>query len=232
MSVFQTIKVSCPACGQTVQVEAVYSVNGDRRPDLREAILERTFQRETCGACQGSFRLDPEFAYLHVGRGLWLAVFPLQRLGEWEVAEQEAREAFDQSFGPAAGAGAQEVGAQLRPRVVFGWAALREKLVIQQAELDDVTLELVKIAILRAQEGSPLSDGTELRLVGADDESLILAWLDSADETIVDALEVPRMIYHQVEQDRTAWQQVRTPLEEGLFVDMQRLMVAGEAAQS
>jgi hypothetical protein len=43
MSMFESIAVACPACGTQVDFDAVQSVNADRRPDLRAAILAGTF---------------------------------------------------------------------------------------------------------------------------------------------------------------------------------------------
>jgi CpXC protein len=48
MSKFETQTLTCPSCGEAVDFEAVASVNADRRPDLREAILDFSFQRQVC----------------------------------------------------------------------------------------------------------------------------------------------------------------------------------------
>ena len=73
-------KSSCPACSQFVEFEAVYSVNADRRPDLRDEILAGTFQKEACPKCGESFRLTPELTYLDEERGQWIAAFPADRM--------------------------------------------------------------------------------------------------------------------------------------------------------
>ena len=67
MSLFREIKVHCPSCHEAVILDAVHSVNADRRPDLRDEILAGDFQRCQCNACQQPFRLDPSLTYLDVG---------------------------------------------------------------------------------------------------------------------------------------------------------------------
>jgi hypothetical protein len=58
MSVFHTETINCPACTTPVQFKLVYSVNADRRPDLRDAIVAGTFQREPCPSCARQAGID------------------------------------------------------------------------------------------------------------------------------------------------------------------------------
>jgi endogenous inhibitor of DNA gyrase (YacG/DUF329 family) len=62
---FRTETVNCPACATPVEFELVFSVNADRRPDLRDAIVAGTFQRQPCPSCGtdfGSIRNSPHGA--------------------------------------------------------------------------------------------------------------------------------------------------------------------------
>ena len=69
MSIFRTMTVNCPHCGTAGGFNAVMSVNADRRPDLRTAILDGSFQRQPCPQCGKDFRLDPEMTYVALGQG-------------------------------------------------------------------------------------------------------------------------------------------------------------------
>ena len=84
MSVFDTKTIHCPSCGTAIETDLFYSVNADRRQDLRAGVIDGSFQRLTCGNCQATFRIDPAFNYLDLGRGQWIAVHPFGRLGDWE----------------------------------------------------------------------------------------------------------------------------------------------------
>jgi hypothetical protein len=200
-------------------------VNADRRADLRGAIVGGSFQRQPCPACGHEFRLDPEMTYVDIGHGQWIAAFPLAKLGNWKQAEEQARATFAQAYGPQAPAAARQMGAGMRPRVTFGWGGLREKLVAADHELDDVTLELVKLAIVRTSETSLLSNETELRFIAVEEDKLVLAWIRAQTEQLVELLKVPRQLYDDVANDAEGWQDLRKELSAGLFVDMNRFLV-------
>jgi endogenous inhibitor of DNA gyrase (YacG/DUF329 family) len=172
MSLFRPEIVPCPNCGAPNKTDSFYSINADRRPDLRDAVLDRTLQKATCPNCQAEFRVDPDFNYLDSMRGQWIAVHPLRNQQFWADILPPDQAAFDRSYGPEASEGAQAIGDELTVRITFGWAAFREKLVAAQAGLDDRELELLKIAILR-EEASPRMERTsELRLVDVVDGDL------------------------------------------------------------
>ena len=101
MSMFQTMTVNCPECCTAVDFKAVFSVNADRRPDLRAAIIDGSFQRQPCAQCGKAFQLDPEMTYVDVGRGQWIATFPVAKLGQWKDLEEQARATFAQLFPPS-----------------------------------------------------------------------------------------------------------------------------------
>ncbi len=228
MSLFESVTLACPSCGEPVEFEAVGSVNAARRPDLREAIVSGAFQREDCPNCDTSFRLDPEMVYLDVGKGQWIAVYPLEALGDWAGREAQAQENFAFAYGEEAPGPAKDIGEDLSPRVAFGWSALREKLVCAEQGIDDEDLELTKIAIMRGLENPPLGDGTELRLIEVDAEQdvLVMAWILAQSEEVVEMMRVPRSLYDEIADDQEDWEPLRQSLSAGFFVDMQRLIIA------
>jgi hypothetical protein len=118
--------------------------------------------------------------------------------------------------------------AQVRPRLVFGWPALREKLIAKDLGLDDVTLELLKMAVMRNVNKPPISDETELRLAGGDEKALKLIWYHQVSEQEMAVLDVPRSAYDDVVEDADAWAPVREKLEGVFLVDLRRF-IAGHA---
>ncbi|MGB5560214.1 MAG: CpXC domain-containing protein [Paracoccaceae bacterium] len=231
MSLFMPVDLACPFCNETVTMDAVGSVNADRRPDFRDAILDNQFQDATCGACGKSFRLQPEFAYLDVGRRQWIAAMPADRMPYYLKAEDEARQLFEQSYGAKAPAAAQAVGNDLDVRITFGWPGLREKLYARANDLDDAVLEMLKLDLLRELPSAPLSPGIELRLIKLIDDQMAFAWVDAFSEEPVEQLAVRRGWYDQIAAEAGPWQPTRDKLENGPFVDMQKLyMGQGRAA--
>jgi hypothetical protein len=224
MSQFTSARAVCPSCGTAVPFELVHSVNADRAPELRRRIVDETFQRTTCPGCGNDFRVEPDLNYVEHGRRLWIAALPLERLARWNDAETEAEALFARVYGVRASPFLQALGREMKRRLTFGWAALREKLVIVDLGLDDVTVELCKMAVLRASASAPVGRDAELRLLGADLRNLGFGWLRARDETVVQRLRVRRELYDEIEAGTAdAWQALRARLD-GMFVDVGRLL--------
>ena len=226
MSLFQTIENPCPTCGTAVKFELVHSVNADRRPVLRAQLMAGTFQQESCPACGEKFRTEPEFSYLHMGAKQFLSVWPATGVSEWADYEKRAQENFDRFYGSGASPAAAAIGRELTFRTAFGWEAAREKLVIAETGIDDRTLELAKILLMRSGEMPPLDADFELRLIEVDDEqNLVIGQFDSATEGLGPVFTVPRTLIDEIEAEPEAWQSLRDELSGGPFVDVARLMI-------
>ena len=233
MSIMNDVTVTCPSCEAQITVTAVESVNADRRPDLRDEIIAGTFQVQQCSDCEAEFLLDPQFNYLDMGRGQWFSIQPLGLLGDWMALEDEAISTFDLAYGEQASPQAREIGDSLSPRLVFGWAALREKLLIGEAGLDDATVELTKLAMIRGLPGAPLRAGTEMRLLNVSPETgdMVFEWQDNLTGETVETLIAPRSLYDSILEAPEAWAQMRGVLEDRVFCDVQKLYIGeGRAA--
>ncbi len=231
MSLFRPKNLTCPSCGAAITMDAVGSINADRRPDYREDIMENRFQDVTCGACQATFRLQPDFNYLDAGRGQWIAALPAGEMPGYLEAEDEASALFATSYGDQAPKAAQAVGDALAMRVTFGWPAVREKLLLREHDLDDGVVELVKMDVMRRIPSAPLAQGVELRVVDVTEEMLVMVWLHTDTEKVIEELQVPRPLYDAIAGEPELWGPVRSQLENGPFVDMQKLyMGPGRAA--
>lgn len=226
MSIFNTTEMACPNCATLVSFDLVHSVNADRRPDLRQAILERRFQAETCPACQTSFRVEPEFTYLNTQRGQYLAVWPLSKRAAWKELEARSQAAFDKSFGSGAPPEAKAIGNKLAARAVFGWAALNEKLFAAEAGIDDRTLELAKAGVLRHLDTVPVGGGSELRLIAVQGDELKLGWISTEGDELTDVISLPRSALAEIDAEPEAWQELREEIAAGLFVDLERTLLA------
>jgi hypothetical protein len=226
MSLFVYARSTCGQCGAVAERDLAASVNADRRPDFRAQIIEGTFQAVSCAKCGASMRLPAHLSYLDVGRGQWILTEGITLLPEWRAAEAEARAIFDQTYGESAPAMAREIGGALTPRLVFGWPALREKLICGELGLDDVTLELLKIAMLRTIPGAPYADARELRLIGGDADVLRLCWIEAESEERVASVDIDHGVYDDIAGDPEGWSALRMDLTGHLFVDLKRLMFA------
>jgi len=223
MSLFRTVDLVCPGCECLISMPAVGSVNADRRPDFRDAILEDHFQDTTCAKCGHAFRLQPQFNYLDVGRCQWLASLPAYEMPDYLAVEDTVLDLFDISYGKKAPAAARSVGDDLDVRVTFGWPAIREKIQARQDDLDDVVLELLKLDLIRRLPEAPLGPGTELRYVRQFDDKLVFVWIDTFTEEAGGELLVERSNYDAIIDNAEGWAATRALLVDGPFVDMQKL---------
>jgi len=225
MSMFDFVAATCGKCGTETEIEVVVSVNADRRPDLRAQILDGSFQAMACPSCAARLRIPPEFVHLDMRRGQWIAAHPADALAQWPDIERAAAEAYDDAFGAGAPAVVRELAANVTPSAVFGWPALRERLLCADLDLAPATLEVVKMAII-ARGGLEWNIAEELRLVDGDAVALRFELMDSATEEPRAALQVPRAAYDAVVDDPDPWQALRRVIAGGLFIDVRRALVA------
>lgn len=226
MSIFRSNQIKCASCGSPVAFELVHSVNAGRRADLRDAILTRSFQKQPCPTCGFTFRVEPQFSYMDLGRGQFFAVWPATNVAEWPEFEKRSQEAFDKAFGPDAPREAKSVGAKLKPRAVFGWAGLNEKLIAAEAGIDDHTLELAKVGILRNLDEAQVGANVELRLLGIEGDELVFGWFRLGSEELREVVRAPRSVLAEIEATPDQWKALRDDLTKGSFVDYRRLMLA------
>lgn len=161
MSTAEMEDIECLACQRSWAVPIYRGLRIGALPHVRAALLRGDWQIFTCPRCGARVQAHRyPVIYTDFPRGIYIAV---EAVGADPAAALAAhKSAFDACFtlGPDV---AEELGQSLRPRLVFGIGALREKLLILEGGLDDVSLEAVKGDVLRA-EGLGTGD-VELRLL-------------------------------------------------------------------
>jgi hypothetical protein len=222
---------TCPTCGAQARVAFPASINADRRPDLRAAILDGSCATQHCRTCGESLTFQPQLTYLDTGRRQWIFAEAAEARGDWPEIEAQAAEIFNDAFGGGAPEAARAIGTNLVPRLVFGWPALAEKLLCAELGLDDRTLEAVKIALIADGKCPSVYTTLDLRLTGADDENLVLDWLDPATGTAVERLRVPQAAYVLAKAGGDAWAPLIDRLAGPFFVDIGRVLHAPVGAQ-
>lgn len=235
MSIYTKVKAKCSNCEAVVSFDVIDSVNVTREltvPGIRDAILNRTFQAEQCPGCGETFRASPEFTYVDFNRGEFFGVWPADHVSEYDKCAEFTLKAYERAYGSEASPVAKNLGKDLNQiRVLFGWVNLNEKLIAGDAGIDDLTLELAKLAIIRA--GDVFMDEThqELRLVAVDDEyGLAFGWFPLGSEKMTEGLTLPKDILGEITLDPESWKDLRSSLEDGIFVDYRKLLLVEEPA--
>lgn len=123
--------VSCPRCGEAVDTRMWPGINAEVNPNLREQVLRETLFNWTCPACGYVAQMAYPCLYHDKGRKFMVYLIP----NGGEVLDQlDVDSAFPQ------------IGC-VQKRVVDSLAALKEKVLLFEAGLDDRAAELVKLAL-------------------------------------------------------------------------------------
>jgi hypothetical protein len=222
MSITTTRMLQC-RCGEPLEVQIAESINGGRHPHLRDALLAMELHRFTCEACGASALIDTPFTYFdHDRKQLFLVLRRADLASEAEGIAQLAS-MYEVSFGAQASPGVQALATGIMVRLCFGVLAARDKLIADEAKLNDLVLEELKCQVLAEQR--------ELA-----EHAVAALWLDrvTADELVLLAesttgtehrlVHVPRAAYEALlERGPAAVLAARPELVRGPHVSMLRL---------
>lgn len=219
VSTFVDALVECGACAHRFPAEIADAVHVSTRRELRDAILAGVFHRFMCPRCGGSTTVEKVFAYTDFDRFHWFVVVPgaaLPSVDDWRRFADETFAATMLSHCPPLVR--DHWAPRMQRRVVFGLAALREKLIAADAGLDDRALEAMKLGVL-LRGGILPSVEEHLHLVGVDAASL---WLCHARAAGTVSFSVPRSWYVEAEAALARADDARS---DGLVVDYRAELV-------
>jgi len=145
MSTFTDITAGCPNCGTQQELTVARGINVARTPAARDAIMEGRFQRYCCSGCRVEFTVLRPFTYVDWSRAQMFGVFPLADIDEWPRCEQVLEGTFSRTLGDESDGAPDGIPDEIRLRTVFGLDALREKLLLFDAGMDDAVVEVMKL---------------------------------------------------------------------------------------
>ena len=226
MSTWQDTTVQCPRCATELHTRIALGVHITRVPHVRQQILDRTFHTLTCNSCNASLAIAQPFVYTDFGRNHWLLVRVIGDEPDWREWEAQLEQDLARAFEHGSPL-AHELGKQLLARVVFGYEALREKLVVWDAGLEDAIVECIKV---RAISADPTLAATGSALVVDqidDDDTIHFAWFanaaDPAPERLID---VPPTWVRDTDRDHASLEARFAELFGARFVSVRRLTSA------
>lgn len=195
MSTFAPRTLACP-CGARVSADIADGLHISLRPDLRQQILDGTFHVFSCAACGGRMQVDKLLAYSDFPRRHWFTVVPERDLAyraSWaRFCDQRFRDTMIERAAPLVRAWAPE----MKRRLIFGLASLREKLMLFDEGLDDHAIEVVKLRLRRdLQLESPASYLFFTRRRSA--AELVLTCSGLGGGAMVEELTVPLTLYEE-----------------------------------
>jgi len=162
MLLMKNLTSVCPHCSDKNMFTWYGSLNLDRDLKVKAELLNTGLSIIKCSNCQIQYQEEPDLALIYLSKRLWLVGHPIEQMTHWKNLEKESLQNYASTFGPDAKSGFEALGLKVKPRMVFGWPALVEKILVFENNLDERTIELAKY-LLQKNLGSSAID-LELRL--------------------------------------------------------------------
>jgi hypothetical protein len=132
MSTQMNKDVSCPHCGAAVKTQMYPGIGAEENPELRAIVLDETLFDWKCPAC--GYEAQLVYPCLYHDKNLNYMVYVVPNGNDCAVASVDVEKEFPQFAG-------------MGKRVVSSLAGLKEKILIFEAGLDDLAVELTKLAL-------------------------------------------------------------------------------------
>lgn len=167
MSITRTDRISC-GCGTPVEVFVADSLNAGRHPHLRDALLDRSLHAFRCGVCGQALVVEKDMLYFDFDRKQFFCMYPRHLRAHEEALSDEVKRAYQLWMRERAPRFIAEYGVDFLVRVCFGYEELREKVVIDEANLSDLVVEAVKLDVMLADPWFAQTHAITLRLDGVE----------------------------------------------------------------
>lgn len=219
MSTFVPSTIVC-RCGEHYVVDVANGLHISARPDIREQILAGTFHRFDCPNCGVTTQIDALLSYTDFPARLWFTIAPSTGL-PWRNRYLEiARQGFESTMQRNAPDLVIGWGREMTRRLIFGLAALREKLVILDAKLDDRVIELLKIQLIRDLRDT-FSATDYFHLTSVSDRELVFEKTHA--DGIIRRAPVPRTMYNELAEHPTIEAIIEQTFPDGLVFDFRAI---------
>lgn len=125
-------EIICPQCNAVTEGKLYTSINATNNPHLRNEVLEEKIFDWTCHACGHKARLTYPLLYNDMKRRFMVYLIP--DIDRFQLADNELEEEFNNLKG-------------IRKRLAPNFNTFKEKIFIFENGLDDMAVELTKLAI-------------------------------------------------------------------------------------
>lgn len=216
MSTFVPSTIDCP-CGERYLVEVANGLHISARPDVRQQILDGTFHRFHCPNCGATTQVDVLLAFTDFPKRQWFTIAPSAALPHRKRYIELANQGFAQTMqAPTAPPLVKQWSGEMTRRLMFGLAALREKLTTFDAGLDDRAIELLKIQLLRDLRGNFAADDY-FHLVAVSDGELMFEKRHT--DGMIRKLPIPRRLYTDLATQPNLGELIEQAFPDGILFD-------------
>lgn len=203
------------------------SLNAGRHPHLREQVLERTLHRFRCPSCERLLVIDSDFFWFDYHRKEFIGVFPAAMRTRSAECEAVLASTFEYTMRDYAPQFIKNYSEGFFVRTVFGVEELREKIIVHDAGLDDVVLEMVKLELFAAHPELVTGGAVTFRLDALLDDGSLVLLPEGFDGDLMGqpplAIGVKREIYDALAPHRDELLRQQPAIISGSHVSMRRL---------
>jgi hypothetical protein len=205
--------ICCPQCQHDQDVTLSDKLDPNARPDLKERLLENTFNRIECEACGFSFRADMPLLYTDMEKGIIIHWIPLhnQSLAQLQQEFKESQEEMRREL--------PEGTPVPRLQLVLTRVELVERIFMLEQKLDERLIEYAKFMIYQ-NNVARISAKDKALLFNAqksDDTNFCFAVQDIATATFDEVLGYPRSQYQKLRNKFMADDEELTALFPGAY---------------
>lgn len=139
--------IVCPKCGFRVETKIYQGINVTAEPKLRESVLSEKLFRWKCPACRYEATLKHPLLYNDVKNKFMIYMIP--NIVSEQLVDSKLEEEFPET-------------SKVTKRLVSSFNALKEKIMIFEEGLNDMAVELAKLAVssvIAKKVGKNVTDG-------------------------------------------------------------------------
>ena len=125
-------EVNCPKCGHTGSAHLYISINATNEPRFRDDLLSGKLLDYTCPSCGYQGRYTYPLLYNDMKRRFMVYLIP--EIDRFQLEDRSLEEDYRNLKG-------------IRKRITANFNALKEKIFIFESGLDDMAVELTKLAV-------------------------------------------------------------------------------------
>ena len=125
-------EIICPKCNEITEGKLYTSINATNNPHLRNEVLEENLFHWRCHSCGHEARLTYPLLYNDMKKRFMIYLIP--EIDRFQLADNELEEEFKNLIG-------------IRKRLAPDFNTFKEKLFIFENGLDDMAVEMTKLAI-------------------------------------------------------------------------------------
>lgn len=186
--------ICCPQCQHEQDVRLSDKLDANARPDLKERLLDNTFNRIDCEDCGFSFRADMPVLYTDLEKGIIIHWIPLhnQTLAEMQKEFGDSQEEIRKEL--------PEGTPVPRLQLVLSRVELIERIFLLEQELDERLIEYVKYFIYQNNSSRVPARHKNLLFNAqkSDDNTFCFAVQDIDTMTFDEVLSYPRSSYQKL----------------------------------